>query len=84
MATGKMHFAALTRLAVALAVLSGTTAAMGMGVSPIKQDLKLMAELGIAPGDLLIQRKSVYEVARERASENLTAQYTAVRLVLHI
>lgn len=64
------------RFAVALAALSGTTAAMGMNM--FRLDFTLASELGIAPGELLRRGRSVHEIALQDTSQNLTAQWATV------
>lgn len=64
------------RFAVALAALSGTTAAMGMNV--LGRDSTLAAELGIGPAELLGNYRSVLEIALQATSQNLTVQYATV------
>lgn len=64
------------RFAVALAALSGTTAAMGMNI--FRGDFTLAGELGIGPGELLSKQMSVHEIALQRTAQNLTTQYATV------
>lgn len=64
------------RFAVALAALAGTTAAMGLNM--FGRDFTLAGELGIGPGELLSNHRSVHEIALQKTAQNLTAQYATV------
>ncbi|KAJ5691959.1 hypothetical protein N7462_001382 [Penicillium macrosclerotiorum] len=66
-----MHFQML-RWTVSLAALSGTTTAMGM--TAFHRDLKLAAQIGISPSQMLSERKSVQALAQQIELDNVTAK----------
>lgn len=73
----KMYLSVVvSRFAAALAVLSGTTAAIGLNM--LRQDFTLAGELGIEPGELLSKQGSVHQIAMHRVSQNISTQYATV------
>lgn len=71
-----MYLPAAARFAVALAALSGTTAAMGM--NKFRRDLTWASQLGIDPSELFNRQKSLQLVDLQSGTQNLTAQYVTV------
>jgi len=59
-----------------LSALSGTAAMVGH--TPFKRDLKLSAELGVHPDELLVYKSSVHAVASARLDESIQAEYASV------
>lgn len=64
-------------LAVAMAGLSGTAAAMGMGA--IRRELRMAAEMGINPDLMLKQQKSAHALAQDADLSGVLAKTVSVR-----
>ncbi|KAJ5594618.1 uncharacterized protein N7459_000826 [Penicillium hispanicum] len=73
-----MHSTWVTRFAVSVAALSGTAAAMGFTGTPFGRDMKLASQMGIAPGLMLSQKKSIHAIAHEAVTTNVTAEYISI------
>jgi hypothetical protein len=71
-----MRFSVLAQVAFALAGLSGTASAMGMGA--IRRELRLAAEMGINP-DSMLKRRSVPTEANQADSDSVIAKTVSVR-----
>ncbi|KAJ5152739.1 uncharacterized protein N7482_009217 [Penicillium canariense] len=71
-----MHSSVLRQLAVALAGLSSTAA--GMGMTALRQELKLAAEMGINPDSMLKQQKSVHTLANPGDSNKVVAKTASI------
>lgn len=61
---------------VFLSALSGTAAMVGH--TPFKRDLKLSAEFGIHPDELLAAKTSVHAVASARSDIDVVAEFASV------
>jgi hypothetical protein len=59
-----------------LIALSGTAAMVGH--TPFKRDLKLSAELGVHPDELLASKTSVNAIASARLDTSIPAEYASV------
>lgn len=75
-----MRYSVLAQVALALAGLSGTAIAMGMGAN--RRELRLAAEMGIEPNAMLT-RQSVPTQANQADSNNVIAKTVSVRLGKH-
>jgi hypothetical protein len=62
-----------------LSALSGTAAMVSH--TPFKRDLRLSAELGVHPDELLAYRTSVHAVASARLDASIEAEYASVSIV---
>lgn len=71
-----MYLPAAARVAVALAALSGTTAAMGLNT--FRRDFMWASQLGIGPDELFNRQNSLHPVDLQSGAQNLTAQYVTV------
>ncbi|KAJ5885379.1 hypothetical protein N7495_009889 [Penicillium taxi] len=72
-----MYSSFVARVGLVLAAISATTS-MGLSVTPFHQDLKLSAQMGISPDVMLIQKKSIHEIAHESDSDNINSEYVDV------
>lgn len=72
-----MHFAMLSSL-VTLAVLSGTSVAMGLSQGNLRRDLKLAAEMGMDPDMILRGGRTVHAISHAIEISSLTPEYVEV------
>jgi hypothetical protein len=75
-----MRYSVLAQVALALAGLSGTVSAMGMGA--IRRELRLAAEMGVNP-DSMLKRRFVPTEANQAESDNVVAKTVSVRETKH-
>ncbi|KAF7713427.1 Peptidase S28 [Penicillium ucsense] len=66
-----MRYSSLGRMAIVLAGITGTT--FGMGMTHLRRELSLSAELGISPDTMLKQRKSAQSLVKELPTDNITS-----------
>lgn len=73
----KMHFTMLSSL-VTLAVLLGTSVAMGLSQGNLRRDLKLAAEMGMDPDMILRGGRTGHAIAHAIEISSLTPEYVEV------
>ncbi|KAJ5101402.1 hypothetical protein NUU61_003624 [Penicillium alfredii] len=73
-----MRVSIFTRVAVALAALSGQAAAMGLSTTLARRDLRLSAEKGINPEMFMRLRDSVHAQVTEGAGPAVAEEYVSI------
>ena len=73
-----MRYSVLAQVAAILVGLSSTAAGTGMTV--LRRELRLAAEMGINPNNVVKKQHSVHQLAKEADLGNVLAKTISVRL----
>lgn len=76
-----MRYSVLRQVAATLVGLSGTAAGMGMTV--LRRELRLAAEMGINPNFMVKSQQSVHKLAKQADLSNVVAKTVSVRSRTH-